>query len=41
MEYNKTETGKKTCGCSDDFHHGVIMGLSISAIIIAIVELCI
>ena len=36
MDFDKT----KTCGCSDDFHRGVIFGLCITAIIIAIVAIC-
>ena len=39
MDYSKTET--KKCGCSDDFHKGVILGLCVAAIILAIVALCI
>lgn len=39
MDYKKTDT--KTCGCSDDFHLGVILGLCVAAIIVAIVALCI
>jgi hypothetical protein len=36
-EYNKTE--EKSCGCSKDFHRGVILGLCISAIVLAIVAI--
>ena len=39
MDYNKTEN--KKCGCSDDFHKRVILGLCVAAIILAIVALCI
>ena len=39
MDYSKTET--KKCGCSDEFHQGVILGLCVAAIIVAIVALCI
>ena len=39
MDYNKTDT--KKCGCSDDFHRGVVIGLCVAAIVLAIVALCI
>ena len=39
MDNSKTET--KQCGCSDEFHRGVIIGLCVAAIIVAIVALCI
>ena len=39
MDNSKTE--EKKCGCSDHFHQGVILGLCVAAIIVAIVALCI
>jgi hypothetical protein len=39
MEYSKTET--KKCGCSNEFHQSIILGLCTAAIILAIVALCI
>lgn len=39
MDYSETET--KKCGCSDEFHRGVIIVLCVAAIILAIVTLCI
>jgi hypothetical protein len=39
MDYSKTEN--KKCGCSDNFHQSVIIGLCVAAVILAIVALCI
>ena len=38
MDYNKTKI--ESCGCSDDFHRCVILGLCVAAIIVAVVALC-